>query len=112
MSARRLLFFALIVAAPVAAHAAADIATGQTLAFDRSKGNCLACHAMAGGDVPSNVGPELSGIKARFPDRTELVAILQNEEARNPLTIMPAFGRNLILDHDEIEKIVDYLYTL
>jgi len=85
---------------------------GQALAFDRAMGNCLACHAMRGGDVPSNVGPELSGMKARFPNRDDLVQILTNEEARNPQTVMPPFGRDLILSHDEIEKIVDFLYTL
>ena len=85
---------------------------GEVLAFDRSKGNCLACHTMAGGDVPSNVGPELSNLKERFPNRADLVAILTNEEARNPQTIMPPFGRNLILNAHEIDQIVDFLYTL
>ncbi len=85
---------------------------GEAVAFDRSKGNCLACHTMRGGDVPSNVGPELNDMKARFPNRADLVAILTNEEARNPQTIMPPFGRNLILDANEIEQIIDFLYTL
>jgi sulfur-oxidizing protein SoxX len=85
---------------------------GQELAFDRAKGNCLACHAMRGGDVPSNVGPELNDMKARFPNRADLVAILTDEEARNPQTMMPLFGRNQILTADEINKIVDFLYTL
>lgn len=85
---------------------------GQVVAFDRAKGNCLACHTMRGGDVPSNVGPELVDMKARFPDRADLVAILTNEEARNPQTIMPPFGRNQILDAHEIEQIIDFLYTL
>jgi len=85
---------------------------GEALAFDRSKGNCLACHTMRGGDVPSNVGPELNDMKARFPDRADLVAILRNEEARNPQTAMPSFGRNLILTPAEIDAIVDFLYTL
>jgi sulfur-oxidizing protein SoxX len=85
---------------------------GQAVAFDRTKGNCLACHTMRGSDVPSNVGPELNDMKARFPDRADLVAILNNEEARNPQTIMPSFGRNLILDQHEIDQIIDFLYTL
>lgn len=100
---------------PVAAQSAPtpeQVKQGAALAFDRSKGNCLACHTMKGGDVPSNVGPELSGIRARFPDRAELVAIVTNEEARNPQTVMPPFGRNLILTRTEIERIVDFLYTL
>jgi sulfur-oxidizing protein SoxX len=67
---------------------------------------------MRGSDVPSNVGPELNDMKARFPDRADLVAILNNEEARNPQTIMPSFGRNLILDQHEIDQVIDFLYTL
>jgi sulfur-oxidizing protein SoxX len=101
-----------LVAVFAAAPAWAQSPTGQQLAFDRAKGNCLACHTMQGSDVPSNVGPELNGMKARFPNRADLVAILQNEQARNPQTVMPLFGRNLILDDAEINKIVDFLYTL
>lgn len=101
----------LFTAAGVRAQTTSPL-PGQALAFDRSKGNCLACHTMAGGDVPSNVGPELKDMKIRFPDRNDLVAILTNEEARNPQTMMPPFGRNQILNADEINKIVDFLYTL
>jgi L-cysteine S-thiosulfotransferase len=85
---------------------------GEALAFDRAMGNCLACHTMRGGDVPSNVGPELSDMKARFPNRADLVLILTNEEARNPQTMMPPFGRDMILTADQINRIVDFLYTL
>ncbi len=84
---------------------------GQTLAFDRSKGNCLTCHVIAGGDAPGNVGPPLSDMKARYPDRRELAAIIFDETRRNPLTVMPPFGRNLILTDAEIESVVDFLYT-
>jgi sulfur-oxidizing protein SoxX len=84
---------------------------GQTLAFDRSKGNCLTCHAIAGGDAPGNVGPPLSDMKARYPDRKELAAIIFDETKRNPQSVMPPFGRNLILTDAEIESVVDFLYT-
>jgi len=84
---------------------------GETLAFDRSKGNCLTCHVIKGGDAPGNLGPELSGMKARFPDRKELHAIIFDETKRNPLTVMPPFGRNLILTDQEIESVIDFLYT-
>lgn len=94
------------------APSAADVAEGQTITANRSLGNCLACHTMKGSDVPSNVGPELSDMKARFPDRKTLFAILWDEEARNPQTVMPAFGRNLILDRKQIEAVIDFLYTL
>ncbi|MDE2516614.1 MAG: sulfur oxidation c-type cytochrome SoxX [Rhodospirillales bacterium] len=85
---------------------------GQKLAFSRKKGNCLACHTMRGSDVPSNVGPELVNLKALFPHRKDLVAIVTNEQARNPQTVMPPFGKNLILSAKEIQEVVDFLYTL
>ena len=84
---------------------------GQALAFDRDKGNCLTCHDIKGGDSPGNVGPPLADMKKRFPDRNELAAIIFDETTRNPQTVMPPFGRNLILTHEAIESIVDFLYT-
>jgi sulfur-oxidizing protein SoxX len=84
---------------------------GQLLAFDRAKGNCLTCHDIKGGDAPGNVGPALADMNARFPDRKELAAIIFDETKRNPQTVMPPFGRNLILSNEEIESVVDFLYT-
>ena len=85
---------------------------GETLAFDRGKGNCLTCHEIKGGDSPGTIGPPLSDMKSRFPERKELVAIVTDETKRNPQTVMPPFGRNHILTGKEIEAIVDFLYTL
>lgn len=85
---------------------------GQALAFDRLKGNCLACHTMRGSDVPSNVGPVLDNMKARFPNKADLIAILTDETQRNPQTVMPPFGRDRILTQHEIDLIVAFLYTL
>lgn len=99
------------VAALGVSAASASASKGQQLAFSRSKGNCLTCHVIKGGDSPGNVGPELSNMKARFPDRKELVAIVSDETKRNPQTVMPPFKRNLILTDQEIEDIVDFLYT-
>ena len=85
---------------------------GEKLAFDRGKGNCLTCHVIEGGDLPGTIGPELKDIKAKYPDRNELVAILFDETKRNPQTMMPPFGRNRILTEQEINAIVDFLQTL
>ena len=95
----------------VSARAQTPAMPGQALAFDRAKGNCLTCHDIKGGDAPGNLGPQLADMKKRFPDRNELAAIIFDETKRNPQTVMPPFGRNLILTHDEIESIVDFLYT-
>jgi sulfur-oxidizing protein SoxX len=109
------LFVAAMLAVVLFADALASAQTpplpGQTLAFDRSKGNCLTCHDIKGGDAPGNVGPPLADIKTRFPDRKELRGIVFDETKRNPQTVMPPFGRNLILTDGEIEAIVNFLYT-
>ena len=102
--------FVLIAASMVTQASAADL-DGKDLAFNRSKGNCLTCHAMKGGDSAGTIGPGLSGMKARY-DRKELIAIISDETTRNPQTMMPPFGRNLILTNKEIEAIADFLLTL
>ena len=105
---------ALSVAAAIAAspaRAQSGAAAGEKLAFDRGKGNCLTCHDIKGGDAPGNLGPPLADMKTRFPDRKELAAIVFDETKRNPQTVMPPFGRILILTDGETEAIVDFLYT-
>jgi sulfur-oxidizing protein SoxX len=99
-----------LAASPAQAQSAA--AEGQKLAFDRGKGNCLTCHVIRGGDLPGTIGPELKDLKGKYPDRNDLVAILNDETRRNPQTMMPPFGRNRILTEQEINAIVDFLQTL
>jgi len=105
-------FFATAATAqPAQPAASSPPMPGEALVFDRSRGNCLTCHDIKGGDAPGNVGPALSDMKSRFPDRSELAAIIFDETKRNPLTVMPPFGRNLILTKQEIESVIDFLYT-
>lgn len=106
------LIFAIGAAMPLQAARAQSVSEGQRLAFDRSKGNCLTCHEIKGGDLPGTIGPVLRDIKSKYPDRNDLVAILTDETRRNPQTVMPPFGRNRILTEQEINAIVDFLQTL
>jgi len=85
---------------------------GKKIAFDRKKGNCLACHMMDDGDMPGNIGPPLIAMKARFPDRAVLKAQIWDATTKNVTSIMPPFGKHYILNDGEIEKLIDYLYTL
>ena len=93
------------------ARAQSAAGEGQKIAFNRGKGNCLTCHVIKGGDLPGTIGPELKDLKARY-DRNELIAIVTDETRRNPLTVMPPFGRNRILTEQEINAVVDFLQTL
>lgn len=88
------------------------IAEGKVLAMERSKGNCLACHMIEDGELPGNLGPPLLAMKVRFPDRTALFAQVCDATARNRNSRMPPFCRHGILTDEEVELIVDYLYTL
>ena len=102
-----------LAGAPTLAMAqSASVAEGQKLAFDRSKGNCLTCHDIKGGNLAGTIGPPLVDIKSKYPDRKELVAIVSDETKRNPTTVMPPFGRNHILTEQEINAVVDFLQTL
>jgi sulfur-oxidizing protein SoxX len=101
----------LLGVALLGTSAAAAPSSGEQLAFDRGKGNCLTCHDIKGGDSPGNLGPALNDMKKRFPDRAQLTAIIADETRRNPQTVMPPFKRNLILTDQEINAIVDFLYT-
>lgn len=87
-------------------------ADGQAIAFDRSKGNCLACHIIAGGESPGSIGPELSNMQARYPDKNLLRQRIWDETKFNPSTVMPPFGKHRILSEQEIDRVVDFLYTL
>ena len=89
------------------AQAQSAVDEGRNLAFDRSKGNCLTCHVIKGGDLPGTIGPELVDIKSKYPNRDDLVAILNDETKRNPLTVMPPFKRNMILSDQEIEALIE-----
>ncbi|MCO6412401.1 MAG: sulfur oxidation c-type cytochrome SoxX [Thiogranum sp.] len=95
-----------------AAEAASVVEQGKAVAFDRKKGNCLACHAIEGGNLPGNIGPPLVAMKARFPDKAKLRAQIWDSTKMNPNSIMPPFGRQQILSESEIDKIVEFIYTL
>ena len=105
---------ALLPATSQAADAGATsvVEQGKAVAFDRKKGNCLACHQMDGGSLPGNIGPPLIAMKARFPDKAKLRAQIWDATKANPNTIMPPFGRQQIISESEIDKIVEYVYTL
>ena len=99
----------------LAAEGVAEQADGRTLAFDRTKGNCLACHAIPGepkAEAPGNIGPPLVNIKERYPDRAKLRAQIWDATVANSNSSMPPFGRNKILTEQEIDLVTDYIQGL
>jgi len=97
----------------LAAEGAASVVDqGKKLTFNRKKGNCLACHQIAGGNMAGNIGPPLVAMKARFPDKSRLRSQIWDATKANPNSAMPPFGRHKILSDKDIDKIVEYVYTL
>ena len=105
-----------LVLAPLPATAAEGASSivekGKAVAFDRKKGNCLACHMMDDGTLPGNIGPPLVSMKLRFPDKAKLRAQIWDATVTNPNSIMIPFGRHKVLSEEEIDLIVEYVYTL
>ena len=85
---------------------------GKKVAFNRKKGNCIACHSMAGGSMAGNMGPPLVAMKARFPDKAKLRAQIWDATKANPNSVMPPFGRHKVLSDKEIDLITEYIHTL
>ena len=89
-----------------------DIEEGKKLAFDRKKGNCLACHMIDDGELAGNNGPPLIAMKARFPARKVLFDQIWDPTKTDPNSFMPPFGKHGAITKTEINKIIEYLYTL
>jgi len=98
--------------AGISVASADNIADGKKLAFSRRKGNCLACHMIAGGTLPGDIGPPLIAMKSRFPDKAGLRAQIWDATVINPNTIMPPFGKHLILTEKEVDLVTEFIYSL
>jgi sulfur-oxidizing protein SoxX len=94
------------------AHPPKDTLTqGGCIAIARIKGNCQACHVVPG-IASGNIAPPLAGVAQRLPDKSRLRAQIQDPAKFNPKTIMPPYGKYEILTPDEIDKIIEWLWTL
>ena len=102
----------LITPSTASAEGASAVEEGKTVAFDRKKGNCLACHKMAGGSLEGNIGPALVNMKARYPEKAALRAQIFDPTVTNPNTIMPPYGKHKILTESELDKVVEFIYSL
>ena len=89
-----------------------DLDKGKELAFNRKKGNCLACRQIEGGSLAGNIGPPLVAMKARFPDYEKLRAQIFDARTNNPNTIMIPFGPHAVMSDKEINLVAKFIHTL
>ncbi|OZA24968.1 MAG: sulfur oxidation c-type cytochrome SoxX [Hydrogenophilales bacterium 17-64-11] len=89
--------------------------TGKEIAFNRAKGNCLACHGMPtvpDAESTGMYGPPLIAMSARFPDKAKLRAQIWDSTVANPSSSMIPFGKHGVLTEAEIDKVTDFIYGL
>ena len=97
--------------APVSTTVAASaVEQGKKLAFNKKKGNCLACHQIKGGKLAGNIGPPLIGMKRLT--KKQLRDQIWDATKKNPNTSMPPFGKHKILSGKDIDLIVEFVHTL
>ena len=103
------LMLASVVAAAVEPEA---IEAGRAIAADRKLGNCYTCHQVAGADLAGDVGPPLVYMTKRYPNREALRAQIADPRPGNPDSVMPPYGAYGILTEQELDLLVDYVFTL
>lgn len=85
---------------------------GKAIAFNRKKGNCLACHTIEGGNLPGNIAPPLVAMKGRYPNKQDLRKQIWDPTIANPESSMPPFGKHEVLTKSELDKVVEFIWTL
>jgi sulfur-oxidizing protein SoxX len=100
-----------VPATSTAEEAQSAVEQGKAIAFDRKLGNCLACHMIATGDLPGNIGPPLVAMAQRYPDKAKLRAQIWDATAINPHSAMPPFGKNRILTEEQIDLVTEFIYV-
>lgn len=102
-----------------------DAVRGRAIALDRSKGNCITCHAMpVDAAFQGDLGPPLAGVADRY-EPGELRLRLVDSKRINPDSNMPPYHRvegllnvrrqyagRPILTAQEVEDVLAYLLTL
>jgi len=104
---------ALVLAVPRPAQAG-DAARGRKVMTTKSLGNCAACHVFPNVESPGDIGPDLVEAMKSYGDEDRNLVRQWIWDARElmPHTIMPPFGANQILTPEQVDDVVEYLYTL
>ncbi|MBK1706676.1 sulfur oxidation c-type cytochrome SoxX [Halochromatium glycolicum] len=89
-----------------------SVESGKEIAMTRSKGNCIACHMIPGGESPGAIGPALVAIQTRYSSKADLAQQIWDPTVKNPDVVMPPFGKHGILSDQEFVDVVEYVWSL
>ncbi len=104
--------FASLLASGAYAADSELIKEGEKIFNSKKLGNCLACHDANGKkiDGPGSMGPKLQYLSA-WPEKA-LYDKIYDPYTGNPITAMPAFGKNGWLSDKQIKAVVAYIKTI
>ncbi len=104
----------VFLALSAAAMAGGNAENGKKIVQARNLGNCAACHVVPGMEFPGDVGPDLAksmeGYAAK--DRDTVWQWVWDARKFDPDTIMPPFGPNKLLTKEQVDDVVEYLYSI
>ncbi len=85
---------------------------GEKIFNTKKLGNCFACHDVNGKNIngPGTLGPKLQGL-SMWPEEA-LYEKIYNPYKTNPISAMPPFGLNGVLNDHQIKAVVAYLKTI
>jgi sulfur-oxidizing protein SoxX len=89
-----------------------DVDAGKEVAMNRSKGNCIACHVIPGGESPGAIGPALVAMQTRYSSKEDVARQIWDPTVKNPGVVMPPFGKHGILTDKEFIDVVEYVWSL
>ncbi len=104
---------AVALLATTATYANSDLVKEGEKIFKAKKiGNCIACHALNGVELdgPGSLGPKLQGLS--FWPKEALYEKIYDPYTTNPISAMPPFGKNGVLNDHQIKALVAYLKTI
>ena len=104
---------AVIASGAIYAGGNADLVKeGEKIFKTKKIGNCLACHNANGVklDGPGTLGPKLQALSA-WPEQA-LYDKIYDPYTTNPISAMPAFGKNGVLTDHQIKAVVAFLKTI
>ena len=101
------------VISPMAgAEGSASAERGKEIAFDRKKGNCLACHSIPNGPSPGNIAPALIAMQSRYATKEDLRNQIWDATIKNPESTMPPFGKHGVLTDQQLNDVVEFIWSL